>query len=71
MIIHAISSTHELLRSLVNATKQVGVTSSDLNVNFMQQESLLELKASIDTESSESDPSVPISVCYGNLNSIS
>ena len=31
------------------------MTSSDLSVNFMQQESLLELKACIDTESSESD----------------
>ena len=47
------------------------MTSSDLNVNFMQQESLLELKACIHTESSESDLSVPISVCCGNLNSIS
>ena len=45
--------------------------SSDLSVNFKQKESLLELKACIDTESSESDLSVPISVCYGNLNSIS
>ena len=47
------------------------MTNSDLGVNFTQQESLLELKASIDTELSESDLSVPISVCYGNLNYIS
>ena len=66
-----ISGTYELLRSLVNVAKQVGVTSSDLSVNFMQQESLLELKDCTDTELSESDPSCPISVCYGNLNSIS
>ena len=48
--------------SIVNAAKRVGVSSSGLSINFMQQDKFARAEACIDPESSDSEPSASSSI---------